>query len=558
METYLWHEQPSFKNLYETEVGILKRGLNGDFKLFSEPFIEDGRVTALGELTQGENQKQKIKIVFPTKYPYAPPTIFSISADLDGPNILMNTIKPHHFGKGNQYTDSSLCLFRKNYWNPNDHNIGWLLRRTQKWLKSASSIEGFKPDEIVDETLPFLIPHGQILIPREIVLPDGLKTGKFILTQFKQNYFILEHNILSESTFPININNEVFRWYSFEKNITLKSLFPEFNAQNLINVFLTNFGENILEGEKIKNVALHFPDDENQWHFFKLNIQIIGINANINIQYYITRTINTELYLRSQKIFDDQILLKKRATIIGLGALGSEVAKSLAKNGVGHFNLFDLDTFEIGNSIRHAADLFYIGDTKVNVAKQLILRSNPNITVNAYKIDVLNDAGLLEKSLNESDICICLTAEESVDYLINDHYIQKYNIPFIFARASEGAFSGAVQLVTQKSACLRCLSLSDSDKLPEPKGKIKFAELKPEYGSCSEPALPGSEIDAKEIALMVARISMQCLLKDTSSNYPKLAHSQFYWHGPFGSSEKEPFTWEMKNIDKHPECKVCQ
>lgn len=554
METYLWHEDTSHKNLYETEIDILKRGLNGDFKLFSDPLIENGRIVALGELSFGENQKQAIKIIFPTKYPYSPPKLIAVTANFSSDGELIQPPQPYHFGKGNQYDDGSLCLFRKSYWNPNNHNIGWTLRRAQKWLKSVNSTEGFKPDEIVKE-LPSLMKHqGQVLIPKEIFLPHELNSGFFTLTQFKPNHYILEQNLLPSSTFALKINLEVFKWYSFGKGVCLKNIFENLNALNIINTIQNNFGENILEGEPIKNVAFYLPDEENPWHFFKFKIEP---NA-INIQYYISRIISKELYLRTKDIFDDQILLGKKVSIIGLGALGGEVAKSLAKNGVGHFNLFDFDTFEIGNSIRHAADLYYIGEDKVNVVKQLILRSNPNISVNSYKIDVLNDAGLLEKSLNESDICICLTAEESVDYLINDKYIQKYNIPFIFARASEGAFSGAVQVVNQKSACLRCLSLSDKDKLPEPKGKIKLTELKPEYGSCSEPALPGSEIDAKEIALMVARISIQCLLQDVSSNYPKLTHSQFYWHGPYGSDEKEPFTWEMKNTGKHPDCKICQ
>ena len=257
-------------------------------------------------------------------------------------------------------------------------------------------------------------------------------------------------------------------------------------------------------------------------------------------------------------VIDDEILLRKRVTIIGLGSIGSEVSKSLAKNGVGHFNLFDMDTFEIGNSVRHAADLFYIGEYKVDVSKQLILRSNPNITVNPYRVDVLNDIGLLEKCLTESDLCLVLTAEDTVEYLINDYYIRNFNIRFIFARASMGAFSGSIQVVNSESACLRCLSKEGADYLPRPKDDIRLSELKPEYGSCSSPALPGSEIDTKEIALQVARISLQCLLNGENSSYSKLMNKQYYWHGPYGSTEREPFTWELKNLKKHKDCNVCK
>lgn len=561
MEALEWHKHPSFKNLFESEISILQRGLSGDFELFQMTIPEQssGRVIAWGELSFGLNQKQKIQIVFPTKYPYSSPSIIACDYNLNDQNQVLNPIRPILFGKGNQYTDGKMCLFEQKFWNKDDHNIGWVLRRAQKWLVSAHSPEGFKKEDIIEE-YPIFVQHvGQVLIPKNIEIPSNAIFGVLELTQFKPNYYILEQNVLPQSTFPLKINKESFHWFAFKTGITLKSLFPKFSSQELINILDKYFGVNILDGEPIQNIAFYIPDEIPQWHFFKLRFQQVGGTISIVDPpfYYVSKNISNELYLRTKDIFDDKILLKKRVTIVGLGAIGSEVAKSLAKNGVGHFNLFDLDIFEIGNSIRHAADLFHIGEYKVNVVKQLILRSNPNITVNPYKIDVLNDTGLLEKSLSDSDLCIVLTAEDSVEYLLNDYYLKNFDIPFIFARASMGAFSGAIQVVDSQSACLRCLSLSGNDTLPKPIDEIRLSELTPEYGSCSSPALPGSEIDVKEIALQVARVAMQCLLKDEKSSYPKLSHKQYYWHGPFGSIGKEPFSWEMKNCEKHKDCPIC-
>lgn len=561
MEAHEWHKHPSFKNLFESEISVMQRGLSGDFKLFQliVPEQTGGRIIAFGELTFGSNQKQKIQIVFPTKYPYSSPNIIACDYNLNDQNQVLNPIIPILFGKGNQYTDGKMCLFEQKFWNKDDHNIGWVLRRAKKWLVSAHSPEGFKPEEIIEEFPAFTQHIGQVLIPKNIDLPSNIDSGELELTQFKPNYYILEQNILPQSTFSLKINKESFRWFAFKKGVTLKSLFPMFSAQTIINVLEEHFNCGLKNGEALQNIAFYIPDEVSQWHFFKLRYQQIGntISAIDPPLYYVSRNVSKELYLRTKDIFDDEILIKKRVTIIGLGAIGSEVAKSLAKNGVGHFNLFDMDTFEIGNSIRHAADLFYIGEYKVNVVKQLILRSNPNITVNPYKIDVLNDTGLLEKNLNESDLCIVLTAEDSVEYLLNDYYLKNFDIPFIFARASMGAFSGSIQIVDSQSACLRCLSLSGTDILPKPIDEIRLSELTPEYGSCSSPALPGSEIDVKEIAIQVARVAMQYLLKDEKSSYPKLSHKQYYWHGPYGSIGKEPFTWEMKNCEKHKDCPIC-
>ncbi len=278
----------------------------------------------------------------------------------------------------------------------------------------------------------------------------------------------------------------------------------------------------------------------------------------VQVIYYISRNIENELYHRIRDVFDDSVLKQKKVTVIGLGAIGSEVAKSLARNGIGHFNLFDNDTFEIGNSVRHAADLFYVGENKTSVVKQLILRSNPNISVNEFPIDVLDDNGMLEQSLAQSDLCLVLTAEDSVDYLINDVYITKYNIPFVFARVSAGGLSGAVQIVHHtKTSCLRCLSKYGADILPVPSQSKRYDELSPEYGRCSTPALAGSEIDTKEVAIQVSRISMQLLLENHNSTYAIQFGDQFYWHGPFGSAEYAPFTWQITKLEKHPDCGLC-
>jgi molybdopterin/thiamine biosynthesis adenylyltransferase len=287
-------------------------------------------------------------------------------------------------------------------------------------------------------------------------------------------------------------------------------------------------------------------------------LQYNPLNNTNRVHYIVARDIDKELYHRTKDIFDNKILTEKKVTIIGLGAIGSEVARSLARNGVGHFNLFDNDTFEIGNSVRHAADLFYIGEQKVIVTRQLILKSNPNITVNPFHIDILDDVGLLEQSLRQSDLCIVLTAEESVDYLLNELYVPKFEIPFVFARVSAGGHSGSIQVVQHgKSACLRCLAKHGADTLPQSEGSRTYGELGPEYGSCSTPALPGSEIDTKEIALQVSRISLQLLLENEQSGYAKRQGDQYYWHGPFGSKDQPAFTWESKKFAKHQACEFC-
>ena len=549
MDTLKWQNNPALQNLYKAEVSVLKNGLGGDFTLIGEITEDpDGRITAIGHLAVIGDQKQLIQIIFPTKYPYIQPVVIPLIENLDG----STGPQPKMFMKGNQYGTGAMCLMRKDQWNKNEHNIGWVLQRSKKWLLAAFSEAGFKKEDIVEE-LPAVAGHqGQVLIPRDVSLPAYLHSGIIILTRFKPNHYILEQNFLPENPFSLEQGKEAFRWFRMSSGLTFKELYSYGDVNKMLQK-LQAFGIGIdhIVG---KNLALYIPNDPNPWHFFKF-----PVNQNqIQVVYLMSRNIENELYHRTKEVFDNVILGKKRVTMIGLGAIGSEVARSLARNGVGHFNLFDNDTFEIGNSVRHAADLFFIGENKTSVAKQLILRSNPNISVNAYPVDILDDLGMLEASLSQSDLCIILTAEDSVDYLINDMYISRYSIPFVFARASAGGLSGSIQVVQQsRTACLKCLALRGADILPTPLDGKRYEELPPEYGSCSSPALPGSEIDTKEIALQVSRLSLQLLLEGEGSSYAPRLGDQFLWHGPFGSDKGAPFSWQAMKLEKHPDCGIC-
>lgn len=539
-----WRSLEQFKNLVDSELGALKNGLGGEFQLIEilPENVTGGRLACVGELKVSDNISEIVMIVFPVHYPYAEPRVTVGAYDR---NTGFNSFVIKHFNKGNQYHDGHLCLMERNTWNPQTHSVGWLLRRTQSWLRGAHRPEGFLASEIVEE-FPALMQHvGQVIIPKTIMTPPGAMTGVVHLTQFKRNHYIVEQNMVQTSPFTINVGVEPFRWYRVD-NVKLNDIIKQ--PADLLTVIDRNFGEILLDGSN-KNIALYLPGDEQEWHFFKL--------INGQIAYYISRNVEKDLFVRAAGIFDITKLLAKRVTIIGVGALGSEVAVALARNGVGIFDLFDVDTFEIGNLIRHAADIFFIGERKTQVGRQLILRTNPGATVNTFDIDVLDDVGVLENCLSQSDLCIVLTAEDSVDYMINDRLVSKYDIPFIFARVAKGAFSGSVQVVRAgHSPCLRCLSAKGKDTLPQPSENIELNAIRPEYGGCSNPAVPGSGIDSIEVAMQVSRVALQ-LLSDDAATYPKLAGSQFYWHGPFGSTGNAPFSWQIESYQSETNCLVC-
>ena len=77
-----------------------------------------------------------------------------------------------------------------------------------------------------------------------------------------------------------------------------------------------------------------------------------------------------------------QILQKSHFCVIGIGGVGSWVAEALARNGVGHLTLIDLDDICITNINRQIHALNdTIGESKVDVMSERIKQINPQCQV---------------------------------------------------------------------------------------------------------------------------------------------------------------------------------
>lgn len=79
-------------------------------------------------------------------------------------------------------------------------------------------------------------------------------------------------------------------------------------------------------------------------------------------------------------------LKKAHVAVFGLGGVGSYTAEALARSGIGHLTLIDKDTVDITNVNRQLiADTTTIGKSKVVVAKERLLKINPNLEVTTHQ-----------------------------------------------------------------------------------------------------------------------------------------------------------------------------
>ena len=76
-------------------------------------------------------------------------------------------------------------------------------------------------------------------------------------------------------------------------------------------------------------------------------------------------------------------LSKRRVGVVGLGSLGSKVAASLARAGVGHFTVVDEDILHAGNLARHDGDWRDVGLHKADLVARRLRLINPVVGCDA-------------------------------------------------------------------------------------------------------------------------------------------------------------------------------
>jgi adenylyltransferase/sulfurtransferase len=149
-------------------------------------------------------------------------------------------------------------------------------------------------------------------------------------------------------------------------------------------------------------------------------------------------------------------LLAAKAVVIGCGALGSSIANSLARAGVGRLVIVDRDFIELNNLQRQA--LFDEDDIARNLPKAIaaaekLRRINSEITIEAVVADVSSDN--IESLVAGAHVVLDGTDNFETRYLINDACV-KHNIHWVYGGgiASHGM---TMTIRPNVSACLRCV-----------------------------------------------------------------------------------------------------
>ena len=112
-------------------------------------------------------------------------------------------------------------------------------------------------------------------------------------------------------------------------------------------------------------------------------------------------------------------LAAKSVGIVGLGSLGSKIATSLARTGVGRFVLVDGDILHAGNLERHDADWRDVGLHKAVLAARRLKLAAPGICCDVRRTAIgaqvsTEEAGNVNAALDSCDLIVDATAEPDV------------------------------------------------------------------------------------------------------------------------------------------------
>src|ERR1051325_4839529 len=165
----------------------------------------------------------------------------------------------------------------------------------------------------------------------------------------------------------------------------------------------------------------------------------------------------------SRQILFDEIgregqerLSRSRVLIVGVGALGSAQAESLARAGVGNLRLADRDFVEASNLQRQT--MFTESDAadrtpKAIAAAKHIREFAAHLNVEPEIIDVNNST--IERLITGCDLVLDGTDNFATRYLINEACV-KHEVDWIYG-AAVGSYGVTMTTRPHQTACLRCV-----------------------------------------------------------------------------------------------------
>jgi molybdopterin/thiamine biosynthesis adenylyltransferase len=219
-------------------------------------------------------------------------------------------------------------------------------------------------------------------------------------------------------------------------------------------------------------------------------------------------------FSRIEHLLSPAALEGKVVLQVGLGSGGAPVCDHLTMNGVRNWILYDPDTLQDVNLVKHPRNRRDLGRLKVEIQSEWILDRNPEAKVTLRPEDVFQSTHIHEDLL-ASDLLLCCVDTRAVRLFLNSLAI-KYQKPCITASVFRQGFGGEVYAyVPGYSGCFECM-----DKVAAQMGLNINLSIEPTakeqetiYGmNLPDFQASGLSLDINTIALIQARMALDLLI----------------------------------------------
>ena len=139
---------------------------------------------------------------------------------------------------------------------------------------------------------------------------------------------------------------------------------------------------------------------------------------------------------------------KAHVAVAGLGGLGSNVAISLARTGVGHLHLIDFDIVEPSNLNRQQYKIKHLGMFKTEALKSEIEEINPFIEVKIDTVKVTPD-NIQDLFKNEDIVCEAFDNPAAKAMIVNN-LLERFPEKKLVSASGMAGFESSNTIVTKK------------------------------------------------------------------------------------------------------------
>lgn len=227
---------------------------------------------------------------------------------------------------------------------------------------------------------------------------------------------------------------------------------------------------------------------------------------------------------RIEHLISSAALETKRVLQVGVGSGGAVVNDQLTMNGVRLWTLFDPDTFEDINLVKHPRLRSQLQRAKVEIQKEWILDRNPGAEVDIVAGDVTTSTNFVEVA-QRADIVLCCVDTQEARLYVNSVAVE-HRKPCVTASVFRQGFGGEVYAyVPGTYGCYDCMGRAADDQKWNLEASIKLIpeEEKAIYGmNLRDFRASGLSLDINMIATIQARLALDILLAGSDHKFTPL------------------------------------